>query len=434
MLVFHEGLPRAGKSWEAIHFQLVPAIKAGRHVTVNIRGVNPDRIAEVYELDVETVKSLITQVPWEESKDIHKYAKPNGLVILDEVQDFFPPKCPLTSEQTEFITQHGQFGMDIVLCGQDYKDMHAFWRNRVQRVIYFKKMAALGKEASYQWKVAEKSGRDRFAVISSGVRKYEAKLYDCYASHRDGVENKGNLQDDRANLFKSPLFRVILPVCALVAAVSIWWLYNFFTKPSKVPGTKIEAHQQADKPVPEKAIEHVAKQAEAQPVKGAGVAEATANEPAEYVASMFAKYRPRLAVYMTKASGEMEGLIQLLDEGYKVREEFHLSDLYDFGWTFEAHKNFVVVRQGNKRGVVHTVTPWTVDEWGRGQSPTGAKFGDKSVPPPQIVAQGQPETGPQRSQAGIAALPDSPGFEIQEGQQINARQPFKGTFKSIVNG
>ena len=65
-------------------------------------------------MDQDTIEALITICPWDSSKNIHAYAKNDGLVILDEVQDFFPPNCKLDADQTEFITQHGQRGIDIV--------------------------------------------------------------------------------------------------------------------------------------------------------------------------------------------------------------------------------------------------------------------------------------------------------------------------------
>lgn len=45
MLIFHEGLPRSGKSYEAMVRHIIPALQKGRHVWAYIEGLNHARIA-----------------------------------------------------------------------------------------------------------------------------------------------------------------------------------------------------------------------------------------------------------------------------------------------------------------------------------------------------------------------------------------------------
>jgi zona occludens toxin len=71
------------------------------------------------------------------------------------VQDFHPQGKKLNPAQIEFITQHGQRGIDVVLCGQAMGNIHV-WRDRVQRLVYFQKMSAIGADGRYQWTMNER--------------------------------------------------------------------------------------------------------------------------------------------------------------------------------------------------------------------------------------------------------------------------------------
>ncbi|MDF0607091.1 zonular occludens toxin domain-containing protein [Neisseriaceae bacterium TC5R-5] len=390
MIIFHEGLPRAGKTYEAMLFQALPALEAGRPVVTNIKGIDHAKIAEVTKLDVATVEDLLKSVPWEESANIHQYAINDGLVILDEVQDFFPPKCKLTPEQVEFITQHGQRGIDIVLCGQSYKNIHVFWRDRVQRLIYFKKLSALGSENRYQWTMNEKSGSDSFAKVQGGARKYDTKYYGIYKSHVDGVNNKGNLKDDRANLLKSKIFTLVIPAFFALGLVSVYFIYGFFKSPESIVHVQSKSTPTQQSHTVQTVATAAANQAGAIPnqemktVKGQGVNEYTAQSPADYVETMITKYRPRLAALLVRGD-KTDGIIEIMDEGYKVREQFSVSGLKDFGYRYQVKQDFLILTRLDGKGGEHVVTPWPVDSWGRATMPEA-----KPVPPPVLVGREEP--------------------------------------------
>jgi len=393
MIIFHEGLPRAGKTWEAMTQMALPAIKVGRHVCTNIKGVSPEKIAEILEMDIEAVAALLTLVPWDQSVNIHEFAKNDGLVIFDEVQDFHPTGFKLNPEQIEFITQHGQRGIDVVLCGQSYRNIHLFWRDRVQRLIYFKKMTALGAEGRYSWAMNERVSRDKFTEITKGVRKYDPRYFGIYKSHTDGTTNTGNLKDDRAVIWKRPSIRYGVPAFLCAAAVAIWFVAGIFTgKTSIAPSAQIEQAQPQDKaavPAKEKGV--VTEVAESS-IKGAetqAIREAVTGTPDDYIASLSLKYRPRLAAFIKAVDGRMAGIIEFRDEGYKVREQIRLSDLHQYGWRFEDKGGYVLLARdevGSTDTVV--VTSWPVEEWGRANAPP------VQVLPPAVSADSVvPDTG-----------------------------------------
>ncbi|WP_137009785.1 zonular occludens toxin domain-containing protein [Aquitalea aquatilis] len=376
MIIFHEGLPRSGKSWEAIHEMAVPALKAGRHVVTNIKGTDAAKIAECYQLDPDAVAAQLTVIDWDKSSDIHEHAKNDGLVIFDEVQDFHPQGKKLNPAQIEFITQHGQRGIDVVLCGQAMGNIHVFWRDRVQRLVYFQKMSSIGADSRYQWTMQERVGPKKFSKVSSGIRKYDKAKFGCYKSHADGVENKANLKDDRANILKKPGIRFGLPVAFLVLCFAVNYVWGLFHKPAgEALGINTKAVQTASAPASTTAGAAAAAQDKAKDVgKGSAVGtlqsalEATSVDPVDYLEGMMNKYRPRLAAFM-KMGRKEQGLIELMDDSYKVREQIKLTELQAYGYGYEYRGDFILIKRLDGKGKPHTVTPWPVDPWGRANNP-----------------------------------------------------------------
>lgn len=398
MIVFHEGLPRAGKTWEAMMYMALPALKKGRHVTTNVKGVSFGKIAELLEMEQDTIEALITICPWDSSKNIHAYAKNDGLVILDEVQDFFPPNCKLDAEQTEFITQHGQRGIDIVLCGQSYRNVHVFWRDRIQRLIYFKKLSALGSESRYQWQMQEKSGPNSWAKMGTGVRSYERKYFGVYKSHTDGTTNTGNLQDERAVIWNRPAVRYGIPLVLAIGLGAAWFASSLFTGQTDITGQGIAtAAQSASAPSAERIAGAVTESA-VQGEEGQTVREPVTLPPDQYVLALAKKYRPRLAAFMAM-KGRVDGLIEFRDESYKVREQMRIAQLVQFGWGFEERDGYLLMTRDGTSGVRDTiiVTAWPIDEWGRA-----------NVPRESIVDR-QPGQASQRPEypPSITTLPDA---------------------------
>lgn len=398
MIVFHEGLPRAGKTWEAMMYMALPALKKGRHVTTNVKGVSFGKIAELLEMDQDTIEALITICPWDSSKNIHAYAKNDGLVILDEVQDFFPPNCKLDADQTEFITQHGQRGIDIVLCGQSYRNVHVFWRDRIQRLIYFKKLSALGSESRYQWQMQEKSGPTSWAKMGTGVRSYERKYFGVYKSHTDGTTNTGNLQDERAVIWNRPAVRYGIPLVLAIGLGAAWFASSLFTGQTDITGQGIStAVQPASAPSAERIAGAVTESA-VQGEEGQTVREPVTLPPDQYVLALAKKYRPRLAAFMAM-KGRVDGLIEFRDESYKVREQMRIAQLVQFGWGFEERDGYLLMTRDSASGVRDTiiVTAWPIDEWGRANVPR------------ESIADRQPGQTSQRPEypPAITTLPDA---------------------------
>src|SRR5690606_14316455 len=106
------GDPGSYKTATLVNDYLIPAVKAGRLVITNIRGVKSvDEIAEIYGFDLPDGSEIIT-VPFD-AEGFEKMAKffhwaPTGaLILMDEGQRIYPTRlrsfshCDLTDFQDE---------------------------------------------------------------------------------------------------------------------------------------------------------------------------------------------------------------------------------------------------------------------------------------------------------------------------------------------
>lgn len=62
MLVFNEGVPRSGKSYDAVLTHILPALKSGRVVYARVNGLNHEKIADYLGLNIAIVRDLLRYV------------------------------------------------------------------------------------------------------------------------------------------------------------------------------------------------------------------------------------------------------------------------------------------------------------------------------------------------------------------------------------
>jgi zona occludens toxin len=243
MIIFHEGLPRSGKSYEACVRRIIPALKAGRKVFAYIEGLNHEKFAEVTGLSVERVRELLYQINSDQVPKIYDHVENDALVIIDELQDFWPSSTkPLSKDITSFITQHGHRGLDIICMGQDHRDCHSLWKRRIDQLYIFVKQDAIGRPNKYAWQ-SFKQRNGKFEKLNNGTEEYQSKYFGLYLSHTKDTTNKETYNDDRANIFKTKVFRLYLPALAVAVAVAVWFLVSFFQGKQKI--VKIEQPDKA---------------------------------------------------------------------------------------------------------------------------------------------------------------------------------------------
>ncbi|MFT3847858.1 MAG: zonular occludens toxin domain-containing protein [Propionivibrio sp.] len=226
MIIFNEGLPRSGKSHDAVKSHVFPAVRAGRRVVAYIEGLNPEKIAAAVGVEAETVKGLITVLTRDDVPEIWKHCGKDAIVVIDEAQNYWPSqRQPLKPEMQRFIAEHGHDGLDIVLMGQCLSDVHPAWRRRVSQKVVFTKMEAVGQATRYTWISYKASSPEKFHESQKGPllgESYDPVVFECYKSHNDGTENKDTYKDPRGNIFNSAAFRYGLPIALLAIFYGGW--------------------------------------------------------------------------------------------------------------------------------------------------------------------------------------------------------------------
>lgn len=417
MLIFHEGLPGSGKSYEAVVYRILPALQKGRHVFANIKGLDFEKIADVSGLPLDRVEELLHQIEWDDTKRIYDLVSNDSLVLIDEVQDFWPKsQRSLDAKITEFITQHRQRGIDIVLMGQDKGDVHNLWRNRIDSLFIFSKLDALGMASRYSWVSMKKQGASKkFTQISSGKRKYEDKYFGTYQSHKPDVDNTETYQDDRTNLLKNPKFKYMIPAVLALAVFAVYFLWGFFHQAPKSLPASAPAPAAGPRPIPTiipngssanvllKAAADASAPAAATPVPTKPV-----YDPENYPVSMIEKYRPRLAAVLESAGQASAGIIEFLDDSFHVKESFTFAQLREMGWSLKTRERGVMmVRDSDQQS--YFVTAWPIDPFGRVADYQGKQLGYQAQ---QRQPMSYQVPSQQAQQSNSLVIPNNPtGFE-----------------------
>lgn len=381
---FHEGLPGAGKSYEACVFHILPALKAGRQVVTNIRGINWEKFAELLDEPVEYVRMLLIYVePAEQdgaAGDVERVKNEfadktpdNAMIVWDEIQDYFPSgnyKLPLN--QQKFWTEHRHRGLEIVIMGQDRDDVHKIIRSRIEDIIYFLKLQAIGRPNQYKWEQWQKQAKGKFVKIGSGVRSYETKYFGLYSSHRRETVKGSVYQTERTNVLKnSKLLSLGVPFVFVGAFYAVYHLYGFFTGTGgAVASTQPSQAVTVERPQPPAGLtnpEPPSMQSSALVTAKPEHADQTAEAlppPIDYLDKMAQQYQIRATAIMDsdKPGRELMGEIELLDSSYHIKERFRVSEIQALGWT--------VTRTGyglllEKQSVAYVARSWPIDIRGR---------------------------------------------------------------------
>lgn len=338
MIIFHEGLPGSGKSYEAAITRIIPALEKGRKVYAYIEGLDHVKFAEVMGKSESEIRSLLYQVDKEQVPTIYAHVPNDCLVIIDELQDFFPAgKTQLSKEVTEFVTQHRHRGIDIVAMGQDHRDCHMLWKRRIDQLIVFVKRDAVGQPDSYTW-TTHKLKAGKFVKLRSGKGVYDSKYFGLYASHASDVDNVDTYTDDRSNIFKSSVFTFYMPLLAVMLVFAGYYLYGFFTgrsqvvKVEKTITTKQLKSASAELTEEKKQPPEIAPQQQPKPEPKPVVV----YTEAAYLGKYLTEYRPRLVgLIESKTTHKMAAQIEFLDPSNRVFERLTIPQIEAFGYKVE---------------------------------------------------------------------------------------------------
>lgn len=237
----HHGAPGSYKSSGAIHTDVLPAIKAGRHIITNVRGFTAERCREVLGNAVPE-GFQVTYIETESQDGRDRFARfyhwaPKGVFFLvDEVQRIFPPSwrqsdldrldypngpdAAKADGRPETIDvafdMHRHHNWDFVFTTPNIKKVHAVIRAAAETAIRHTNMGLLGIGGRYKTvlHLADNSGSSMSDVLQAKpfnkVPKYVFKLYDSTTT--------GKVSDTIAgsSMFRDPkilFFLALMGVC-----------------------------------------------------------------------------------------------------------------------------------------------------------------------------------------------------------------------------
>lgn len=363
MIFVHEGLPRSGKSYEAIVRRVIPALQSGRQVVTNVEGVSHDKIAEVTGLPVDDVRALLRCLTEEELSKVSTLGLKNCLLVLDEVQNYWGVKARLGPDMVKWVAEHGHHGIDVILMTQDIKDLHVIWRRRVEIRQVTLKLTGVGKPNSYSVTTYRGKGSELYEKVGTKVVTYDPKYFGTYKSYSDSDVSTDVYKDSRASVWGTSMFRVAIPAALVFAIWGAWMLWGYF-HPSSTPEpvrapTAVPVRAPGASPRPVGTVAVSAPAATDRVRKAMAQAELAARPATDLFQKLDAEYRIRLAGVVQRPGRPPAGVIEWHADGGRVYHRMTFDALRDLGAVLLVGESHVVVRYG---AVQYLATSWPVDD------------------------------------------------------------------------
>ncbi|OGB13075.1 MAG: hypothetical protein A2W72_16150 [Burkholderiales bacterium RIFCSPLOWO2_12_67_14] len=365
MIFVHEGLPRSGKSYEAVVRRIIPALQSGRQCVTNIEGIDHDKVAEVTGLPVDDVRPLLRCLTDDELSKVPTLGLKNCLLVLDEVQNYWGTRARLGPEMVKWVAEHGHHGVDVILMTQDIKDLHVIWRRRVEIRQVTLKLTGVGKPNSYSVTTYRGKGSELYEKVGTKVVTYDPKYFGTYKSYSDSDVSTDVYKDSRASVWGSSLFRVVIPGALVAALWGAWTLWGYFhpvaspdaKKPAQAAPAGRPAASPATIPAPARTMALTAVQESMK--KQLALAELAARPATELLAQLGSEYRIRLAGVVQRAGRPAAGVVEWYADGARVYHRMTFDDLRALGAVLTVGESHVVVRYGEAQ---YLATSWPVDD------------------------------------------------------------------------
>lgn len=228
------GLPGSGKTYSVVAQQVLPALRANRHVVTNLP-LKLDLIDA--EIKHKGVCDLVDLQEIEAAPErLLEICTPGSVVILDEIWRLFPAgrkvdKIP--EAYKSFFAEHRHRvdaagnSTQIVIVTQDLAQISAFARQLIETTYRTTKLTTLGLSKRFRVDVYHGPVSGPNPPVNQALRqifgKYEPKIYRYYNSHTQSESptegaNEASV-DARANILKRPL--MLLAPFAIVACFAV---------------------------------------------------------------------------------------------------------------------------------------------------------------------------------------------------------------------
>jgi zona occludens toxin len=252
MLVFNEGVPRAGKSYDAVKSHILPALAKGRRVFARLNGLRHDKIAAHLGVAESDVRALLVTVDTKDVKSFFACSRDeqsgawcipdefkDSLIVIDEVHEFYVnERKPLPPEIENFWALLGQNGGDAVILTQWINRLHTAVKARIEKKNSFQKLSAVGMKGRYRVTYFQTVSAGKFEKIGGATLKYDPKIFPLYDGYAPGAENVEVYEEGSKSVWAAMAFRAVIFV--VVGGVGLYFFLSFFNK-----GKKPDPHKDA---------------------------------------------------------------------------------------------------------------------------------------------------------------------------------------------
>ena len=219
-IVIRHGSNGAMKSAAAVDVYIIPAIKAGRTVVTNLRGVSLERCYEVYPDLPSTLEVIFVDTEAKEGKDkmarwFH-WAPLGALIVFDEASSLFPKSWRETNireldysggldqatkdgRPPDWLSaweMHRHYNWDIVLTTPNIKNIRDDIRNTTEMAYRQRSLGRVASEKLRMFKEVQhdaiKNGFTHGDAISVGTHRIKKEAFRLYDSTKTGITQGSN--------------------------------------------------------------------------------------------------------------------------------------------------------------------------------------------------------------------------------------------------
>lgn len=362
MIIFSEGNPGSGKSFDALVTHIFPALRKGRKVYARLNGLRHDLIAEYLQLPADDVQRLLVLVSEQEIPTLYTSVDKDSLVIVDEAHKYWPQAFkPLHTAVEDFFAEHRHAGLDILLISQSFKRLHTALRVRVERKTVFQKLTAVGMKNKFLATFYHSTAPDKFEKVGKATKAYDPAIFPLYDGVKPGTENTEVYEEGGMTVW-----RTVLPwfiVAAVLLTIGGFAYAHFFVaKPKDAP-----AQPKAAISVPKAAQPSIAGATPA----ATGVAAPKVEKPkrpdmppeAAYIWTLSDQAKPRLAGVMDRDGGEFSAIVEWRADQQRVVDRLTVDQIRALGVTVDRRAYGLRLTWGvGKDRQTIVVTAWPLDE------------------------------------------------------------------------
>lgn len=251
-----EGIPGSGKSYEAVAYHVLPALRVGRKVITNLP-LNIDAFAAIDPAWRDLIEIRTRPAPrigdWNAANiaeheafrlwtDREPEAQPENIFTFGSVWDYYStwrgdkdqgplyvidechvalPKLGTPDSVVQWFKLHRHYNAEVLLMTQSFRDINQPIAQLVATMIKCRKADILGNADEYIRKV---HAGYRGAVIQTDRRKYEPKYFGLYKSNTQSSGSaESKVQDVSPFVVKFKRFTWLFWVFAISYMVYAFW-------------------------------------------------------------------------------------------------------------------------------------------------------------------------------------------------------------------